>query len=407
MSAPTSQNRSPSVATARRYAMVPLARRTTRQKRPVPSEAALYRAVAEATGYVVACLDAAEASLIAESGWEKYTGQSIRHAIGTGFLDAFEPADRERLLQNWARLGDQQELHTDMRVRVWHAESGRYRTCSFRLQPIQPAVVPTRCLLLLRDLEQDGRRKAPATDPRQPDEVRMDALRALARGVAHQVNNLLHGILLQAEVIRSRLEPGSVVQQAALQIVRSTERGAEFSRQLLAFAGAKMSQGQAELSSVIGSIEQVLASLCGAGVDLRLTLGEHLGNIAADAASLRQVALTLVQNASEALGDLPGTISVLTIRRHLTLEDLEGLQTARPGSYLCLEVADTGPGISPHLQPQIFEPFFANKHTGRGLGLPAALGMVRLWGGFIQIASAPGIRTCVRVIVPDLTPQNA
>jgi CheY-like chemotaxis protein len=118
---------------------------------------------------------------------------------------------------------------------------------------------------------------------------------------------------------------------------------------------------------------------------------------------LRQVIMNLVTNASEALGDRPGRVSVsggLMTADAAYLAAIPGSGDLRPGEYVYLEVSDSGDGISPKLQRRIFEPFFSTKFTGRGLGLATVLGIVRGHGGAIRLESEPGRGTCFRVLLP-------
>jgi len=364
----------------------------------------LYRALAEATGCVLAKLDESRAMLPGQGDWEKFTGQSSAESLKWGYLDAVQAKDRATLSAKWSAC----ELATrplEVVVRVWSAEARSYRRCSLRALPL---VVPERgklhaWLLLLRDLEREQRRDGIPARPNEYDETRMDALRTVSRGVAHQINNLMHGVLMQAEIIRRHVDTSSPAAKCAQQLMRSTDIGADFARRLLEFASVQTQQPSAQLCAVLASMHAPLRSLCGPNTQFRLSLDPEIGSVLADEASLRRVVTNLVQNAKDALGDRHGHISVKTDRRHLQSHELAGacpaILTPHP-AYICVEVADDGPGFSKAESPRIFEPFHANEQTGRGLGLPAVLGMVRQWGGSVQVASELGAGTRVRVLLP-------
>ena len=113
--------------------------------------------------------------------------------------------------------------------------------------------------------------------------------------------------------------------------------------------------------------------------------------------------MNLVANASEALDNRPGTIDISAgamDRHQLPAAPLWPHGPLPPGPYVYISVSDTGPGIPADHLGKIFEPFFSTKFTGRGLGLPAVLGIVRGHKGAIQIDSAPGKGTTFRVLFP-------
>jgi two-component system, cell cycle sensor histidine kinase and response regulator CckA len=137
--------------------------------------------------------------------------------------------------------------------------------------------------------------------------------------------------------------------------------------------------------------------------DLRLHLPENLPAIEADPIQLRQVLMNLVINASEALENQPGTIDIsagVVDGSSLAAVQLWPSEPMRPIPHLCIEVADSGAGIRPEVLKNIFDPFFSTKFTGRGLGLPAVLGIMRGHNGAIRVESAPGKGSAFRVYFP-------
>ena len=136
---------------------------------------------------------------------------------------------------------------------------------------------------------------------------------------------------------------------------------------------------------------------------LRFRLDRRLPPIEADPSQFRQVVMNLVTNASEALGDDPGSIVIATGTRDCSAEDLQGAllgDELAPGAYVFLRVADTGCGMNEEARDKVFDPFFSTKFTGRGLGMAAVLGIVRGHGGAIHLETAPGRGTIVTVLLP-------
>src|SRR5262249_35126857 len=129
----------------------------------------------------------------------------------------------------------------------------------------------------------------------------------------------------------------------------------------------------------------------------------HLPAIEADATQVRQVVLNLLTNAAEAIGDTGGTIAVRTGIAELDAAALAGTEhgpETQPGTYVWIEVADTGRGMDAATRERIFDPFFSTKFTGRGLGLATVLGLVRAHRGALTVESRPGRGTVFRVFLP-------
>lgn len=128
--------------------------------------------------------------------------------------------------------------------------------------------------------------------------------------------------------------------------------------------------------------------------------------IHADPTQLRQVVQNLLLNASEAIGDEPGTIVIETRRTRVDAElaNRAFLPTAAAGEHIALEVTDSGSGMDAATAEHVFEPFFTTKDRGRGLGMATVVGVVRAHGGTLGIESQPGKGTRVTVLLPALEP---
>jgi len=161
------------------------------------------------------------------------------------------------------------------------------------------------------------------------------------------------------------------------------------------------------LASLVVVIAAVLERSIATGVTLRRVLAPNLPEIEADASQISQVLLNLVVNASEAIGDAAGAITITTSAHHpahAAISDANLAPDLPAGEYVYLEVADTGYGMDAATQARMFEPFFTTKFTGRGLGLAAVQGIVRGHGGALRVASAPGRGATVTVILPAAEP---
>jgi two-component system cell cycle sensor histidine kinase/response regulator CckA len=210
---------------------------------------------------------------------------------------------------------------------------------------------------------------------------KLESLGVLAGGIAHDFNNLLTGILGFASLAQVQIPPDAPAQDGLRHVVRAAERAAELVRQMLAYAGkGKSAVLPVDLSGLANEMLALLRTSLSKKAELKLDLPAGLPTIEADAAQVRQVFMNLLTNASEALADQEG---VITIRTGVIEADQAYLaQTCLhdnppEGTYLFVEVADTGCGMTEDTVSRIFEPFFTTKFTGRGLGLAAVLGIVR------------------------------
>jgi PAS domain S-box-containing protein len=233
---------------------------------------------------------------------------------------------------------------------------------------------------------------------------KLESLGVLAGGIAHDFNNLLTAVLGHVELALRSLAPASPARGAVEKIELAASRATELARQMLAYSGkGRFTVEPVDLGEVIREMNELLAASIGKGAVLRYELAEDLPAIEADVTQIRQIVMNLIMNASEAIGDRDGVISVMTGKRELHEIDLsDALVDHRlsVGSYACLEVSDTGSGMDPETRERIFDPFFTTKFTGRGLGLAAVLGIIRGHGGAITVRGEPGKGSTFTVYLP-------
>ena len=233
---------------------------------------------------------------------------------------------------------------------------------------------------------------------------KLESLGVLAGGIAHDFNNLLTGVLGYAGLIRRELPPGSSLEELVNGVENSAMRAAELCKQMLAYAGrGRFVIESVDLSGLVRESERLLRMSIGTKAALGLELGGDLPRVEGDAAQLRQVLIGLVANASESLGPQGGLITVATGLVRVDGDYFNGahLSPKLPaGAYVYLDVTDTGCGMDADTRARIFDPFFSTKFTGRGLGLAAALGIVRSHKGALKVRSAPGEGSSFRLLLP-------
>lgn len=233
---------------------------------------------------------------------------------------------------------------------------------------------------------------------------KLESLGVLAGGIAHDFNNLLMAILGYADLALLDMSPVSPARPSIQEIINASHRAADLCRQMLAYSGkGKFVIERLRLDEVIHEMVHMLKTCISKKALLNLSLAKELPSIEGDPAQLRQVLMNLVINASEAIGDRSGVITISTGARHCDAEYLREtfLDDSLPeGLYVSLEVSDTGCGMDKETQARIFEPFFTTKFTGRGLGMSAVLGIVRGHKGALKVYSEPGKGTTFRLLFP-------
>lgn len=231
---------------------------------------------------------------------------------------------------------------------------------------------------------------------------KMEAVGQLAGGVAHDFNNLLTAIIGSSEcLIEDALnEPETLL--LATEIRDAGRRAAALTRQLLAFSRKQVLQPKIfDLNEVVADMEKMLCRLIGEDVRLEQELAADLSRSRADPNQIEQIIVNLAVNARDALPQ-GGRLTIRTLNAVVEQPLHHGSQIVPPGKYVCLEVSDSGCGMSPDVQARIFEPFFTTKGPGKGtgLGLSTVYGIVQQSNGHVTFTSVLDQGTTFRVYLP-------
>lgn len=231
----------------------------------------------------------------------------------------------------------------------------------------------------------------------------MESVGFLAGGVAHNLNNILTGIIGNASLLAESPSLPAPDRALAGDILGGGERAANLTRRLLAYSGkGGFLVAPVCVSDVIADLQPVFRASIPASIDLRYDLAPRLPAIQADESQIGQLVTDLVINAAEAIEPKPGHIDVATrlARVNGDARAVSGIGELLPGTYIVIEVADNGIGIDDRTRARLFDPFFTTKFTGRGLGLAAVAGIVRSHHGAVEVASEPGRGSAFRVYLP-------
>lgn len=239
---------------------------------------------------------------------------------------------------------------------------------------------------------------------------KLESLGVLAGGIAHDFNNLLMTILGNADLALRDISPVSPASPFLNEIVAAANCAADLCRQMLAYSGKGRFVVEAiDLNELVTEMTHMLEVSISKKITLKYNLADRLPAIKADATQIRQIIMNLITNASEAVGEQSGAISVTTGAMHcdkayLSKSFLKDNQ--QDGMYVYIEVADTGCGMDAETQARLFDPFFTTKFSGRGLGMAAVLGIVRGHHGALHVYSEPGRGTGIKVLFPSLENVN-
>ncbi len=361
-----------------------------------------FRALLENGRDIIAILDP-EGKLIYESpsasrnlGFtpEEHLGRPIRDFIHPDDHPTYDAALRETL------SNPGQIAYATVR---YQAKGGRWRWLetisqnALDLPGVAGIVINARDVTERLKAEEDRHR----LETQMREAQKLESLGMLAGGIAHDFNNLLMGIMGNAGLALLHLEDTHPAHKRVKQIELASLRASELTNQMLAYSGKGRFLVQTlDLARLLEEMASLLQTVVSKKANLRIEAIPGRALIEADATQIRQVVMNLITNASDAQGELGGTI---TLRAGLIdsgpeIPCLAGTPPVGPAAFL--EVADQGAGMEPETLERIFDPFFTTKFTGRGLGLSAVLGIVRGHHGAIQVKSTPEKGTTFRLTFP-------
>jgi len=233
---------------------------------------------------------------------------------------------------------------------------------------------------------------------------KLESLGVLAGGIAHDFNNILMAVLGHTDLAMAKLQPMSPATENIKEIENAVKRAADLSAQMLAYSG----KGRFVIESIdLGELVSEMVHFFKASITkkaiLNLNLEKNLPRMEGDSTQIRQILMNLITNASEAIGEKSGVITISTGALECTKEYLQELfyyNELNCGYYVYLEVSDTGCGMEKSTIDKIFEPFYTTKFTGRGLGMAAVLGIIKSHKGAIRIYSEIGKGSTFKVLFP-------
>jgi PAS domain S-box-containing protein len=308
------------------------------------------------------------------------------------FFDAVHPDDRPRVI---AAIQANSDIPYELEYRIVRPD------CSVRW--IRDRAFPVRdaagLVIRIAGVAEDVTEKRELeTQLRQSQ--KMQAIGQLAGGVAHDFNNLLSVIFGHGALLAAALPLHERLRDSVVEINLAAERAAALTRQLLTFSRRQVVEPEVlELESVLDESRNLLRRLIGEDVGLAVIPSPGQSRVSVDPGQINQVLMNLAVNARDAMPQ-GGELRIET--RDVDFAD--ATQTVhpemRPGRYVLLAVTDTGCGMTSEVQARIFEPFFSTKSENSGLGLAVVDGIVKQNGGYVAVASRPGLGTTFSIYLP-------
>lgn len=358
-----------------------------------------HRTLLEALPQLVCVADMEGIVEYANRRWWEYTGLDPKARIR--IRDAVHAEDRERYWDARNRaVAANSPLEMEVRLRRAADRSDRWHLIRM-LAMKESSGENAKWLGTCTDID-DLKRAERAVQQKQ----KWESIGLLAGGIAHDFNNLLVGILGGASYAADVLPPYHSIQPTLENIVKSGERAAQLTRQMLAYSGqGNFFPEPVDLSAAVKETFQLVRALIPPNVRLDIRTADELPPIETDASQIQQVIMNLIVNAAEAIPENePGAVSVWTSAEKISPSSVPPGFTiphdVLGGTFVILEVHDTGCGMDEETKSKIFDPFFTTKFTGRGLGLAAVQGILRSTGGWITVESAPGQGSLFRVVIP-------
>lgn len=336
-----------------------------------------------------------------------YTADELQGLGLNEFLESVHPDDREnlfRLTKELRHRSKERSWQGVVEYRFMHRD-GQYRYLSDHLFVSYDSLGDAQTVNgSVREVTQITRleKSLEILERKFQESQKMAGLGLLSSGIAHDFNNMMTVVLGNTEL--ALLEKGEGDQGTLYEIKRTTLRAAELANQMLVYTGkTTLAISNINLSSVVREMGALLDVSISKKVKIEYCMADNIPAIRGDVSQIRQVAMNLITNASEAIGDHEGVIAINIHDKYVKPGEME--EVYPPGSvlvghYVLLEVSDTGGGIDEKKLDRIFEPQFTTKITGRGLGLASVLNAVERHNGAIEVKSKLGEGAVFRVYFP-------
>jgi len=328
----------------------------------------------------------------------QYTREDL---LGKSLYDLYTvPEERDENI----RILHEKQKAMDHEVRLTDKD-GSYHICSIATAVIKDDQnKPLKLVGSLRDITK--RKQVEEEKANLQDQLRqtqkMEAIGTLAGGIAHDFNNILSSVIGYTELALDDVKKGSLLESNLHEVCTAGERARDLVKQILVFAR----QTNEDTKPVkVGKITKEVLSLLRSSIPTAIEIKQDLNSdslVMGSPTQIHQIFMNLCTNAAHAMEDNGGVLNVNVTDVHLSPESVKNYENLRPGTYVKLSVSDTGTGISPDIIDSIFQPFFTTKEAGEGtgMGLSVVHGIVKKYGGEINVESKLGKGTVFTIYLP-------
>lgn len=344
--------------------------------------------------------------------FEEISGYTIDELkVPNAISELIHPDDVEVLSRNMERLHRGESFSSESRLIT---KSGEVKWIRDRMRPVVDPDTGRLCGVIgaVEEITKlvEARQRNRELEAQVLRIQKLNSLGVLAGGIAHDMNNVLVGMLGHSEICLKKAKEDSPLRSSLAQIRSAAMSLADLADQMLAYAGGGARTAEpVDLSRLCRDVMGLIEVSIPKGVEFSLLLQDPLPPVLADGGQLQQVVLNIVKNAADAVDPLHGKVRLKTGVIFAGAELLERTfvnDGLREGEYIYLEVTDDGVGMDESTLQQIFDPFFTTKEDGHGLGMAAVLGIVRNHRGAIRVDSKPGDGTTVVLYLPPVTVQG-
>jgi PAS domain S-box-containing protein len=336
------------------------------------------------------------------SRFAELIGYSPEEIRAMDYLQIIHPEDREGVLDRRARRMKGEPVEKTYELRMRH-KNGEMLIVEASFDLIRRGDEIVGIQGIFRDM----------TEKKQIQEALFEqqkeqSIVTLAGGIAHDFNNILLGVMGNAALLQEELSGQANVQNLVNNILTSSGRMADLTSQLLSYArGGKHRPEPSDTKQIILETLRMVHGSLSPAIQVECNIPRDVWPIEADRTQISQVLLNLVVNACEAM-ESRGVLKI-DVENHRQHGEWRGSHSEPMprGDYVHIIVADDGSGMTEETRRRLFEPFYTTKFMGRGLGLAAAVGIIRSHNGLITVESALGEGSTFHLYLPRSTSELA
>jgi two-component system cell cycle sensor histidine kinase/response regulator CckA len=357
---------------------------------------AYFREITENASDMIVIVDEKGSITYASPSVERFLGYRPEEMIGKSTLDFIHPEDIQRAMLDFGAAVSTEETAIPNSFRVFHKD-GSARVLEGLGKNLLHHPTVSGFIMNVHDITESRRLQGQLQETRK-----MEAIATLAGGIAHQFNNALSSIIGNIDLLEMDQRKDDTMMESLKDMKASGRRMAHLTSQLLAYArGGKYNIQTISLSRFVTDTMPLIEHTLNPDVRVETDLPPDVFAVKADLNQMQMVLSALMTNANEAT-EGPGRIRVSTKNMELDQGSIKDHPGLKPGPYVCLSIEDNGKGMDKETRERIFEPFFTTHFIGRGLGMPAAYGIVTNHDGGISVDSEPGKGTTVSIYLPAL-----